>query len=167
VSHFARQWALFLIAFFVCLVGGVAPAPTVATASSRFRPAFSRGSVLDRPAPRTLLDANDLARMKLWIEKYAWARDARDQIVKSADAYPARYLQKYNLTTPDLPSIGGQWTMWYVCPDGLRMDYQPTHTPPHYCPSDGKYYASPTFANRPALFDEVIYQNRQDRKSVV
>jgi hypothetical protein len=113
-----------------------------------------------RAAPRTLLDAQDIVRMKQWSEKYAWARDARDQIIKSADAYPARYLQKYNLTTPDLPPTGGQWALWYICPDGLRLQYQPMHTPPHFCPSDGKYYASPTFTNRPTLYDEVIYQNR-------
>jgi hypothetical protein len=107
-----------------------------------------------------LIDARDLARIKTWVEKYPWARDARAQIIKRADAYPARYLQKYNLTASDLPPTGGQWSLWYICPDGLRLQYQPAHTPPHFCPSDGRYYASPAFINRPTLYDEVIYQNR-------
>jgi hypothetical protein len=130
----------------------VLPTPTHA--------AYKPGAPLERAAPRTLLNASDLARMKQWIEKYAWARAAHDQIAKNADAYPARYLQKYNLAAPDLPPTGGQWSLWYICPDGLRLQYQPTHTPPHFCPSDGKYYAAPLFVNRPTLYDEVIYQNR-------
>ncbi len=136
-------------------------APTVTPSPIPTRPTYKIGAALPkRNAPRTLLDAQDFARIKSWVEKFAWARDARDQLIRNADAYPARYLQKYNLKSPDLPPMGGQWSLWYICPDGLRLRYEPTHTPPHFCPSDGKYYAAPTFTNRPALYDEVVYQNR-------
>ncbi|MBI5302081.1 MAG: heparinase II/III family protein [Chloroflexi bacterium] len=149
----------------------VAPTATLATATTAAptatslpvptRAAYKIGAALPkRNAPRTLLDAHDFARIKTWVEQSAWARDARDQIMRNADAYPANYLRQYNLKSPDLPPTGGQWSLWYICPDGLRLKYDPTHTPPHFCPSDGKYYASPTFTNRPTLYDEVIYQNR-------
>lgn len=137
------------------------PAPTITPAPLATRATYKIGAALPkRNAPRTLLDAHDFARIQSWVAKFAWARDARDQIVRNADAYPARYLQKYNLKSPDLPPTGGQWSLWYICPDGLRLRYEPTHTLPHFCPSDGKSYTSPAFTNRPALYDEVIFQNR-------
>ena len=116
-----------------------------------------------RSAPRTLIDADDIARIKQWIATYSWARDARDQIIKNADAWPTQYLKDFNLTSPDLPPGGGQWTMWYVCPNGLPLRYEPTHSPPHYCPSTNQYFASPPqWPNRPALYDQVIYARRHD-----
>jgi len=85
-----------------------APTNTITPTATSF--AYKPGAALPtRSSPRTLIDARDLARIKTWVEKYPWARDARAQIIKRADAYPARYLQKYHLTAPDLPPTGGQW----------------------------------------------------------
>src|SRR5512135_2424726 len=49
-----------------------------------------------RSAPRTLLDAADITRIKQWTATYAWARGARDQIIQSADAWPSQYLKDFN-----------------------------------------------------------------------
>ncbi len=136
------------------------PTSTVAPAAPSITPEVSWQT---RRAPRTLIDADDLARIKQWAATDAWARDARDQIVKNADAWPSKYLKDFNLTRPDLPPTGGQWTLWYICPNGLALRYEPTHSPPHFCPSTNQYYAAPPqLQNRPTLYDEVIYARRHD-----
>jgi DNA-binding beta-propeller fold protein YncE len=115
----------------------------------------------ERNPPRTLLNADDVARMKSWAATHSWVASLRDQIVSTANAWPAKYLSDYNLTSPDLPPDGGYPDDWYICPDGTPLHYVPTHSPPHYCPSTGQYYASPPqWLNRPALYDQVIYQRR-------
>jgi len=114
-----------------------------------------------RNTPRTLLNADDIARMKSWAARHTWAAVLWDEIIGEADAWPEQYLRDYNLTSPDLPPEGGQWEDWYICPDGTPLQYMPTHSPPHYCPSTGQYYASPPqWPDRPALYAQVIYRLR-------
>ena len=116
-----------------------------------------------RKSPRVLIDADDVARIKQLTATQTWAKEALNQIIKNADAYPSQYLKDYNLALPDLPPTGGQWAAWYICPDGLRLQYQPTRNPPHYCPSANQYFASPPqWSARPRLFDEVIFARRHD-----
>ena len=138
-----------------------APSPTATSAPSQ---TLTPGAPWQqRASPRTLIDADDIARIKQWAATYAWARDARDQIIKSADAWPAQYLKDFNLTSTDPPPAGGTWTMWYICPNGLPLRYEPAHSPPHYCPSTNQYFASPPqWPNRPTLYDQVIYTRRHD-----
>ncbi len=142
------------------------PSPTKEGAGGEAptRAPYKLGAPLpQRATPRTLIDAQDIARMKQWAAAYAWARDARDQIIQNADAYPSKYLKDFNLASPDLPPTGGQWTLWYICPDGTNLRYEPTHSPPHFCPSTNQYYASPLqWGNRPTLYDEVIYARRHN-----
>ena len=110
-----------------------------------------------------MINSDDITRIKQSAATYAWARDARDQIVKNADAWPSQYLKDFNLTSPDLPPTGGTWAMWYICPNGLPLRYEPTHSPPHYCPSTNQYFVSPPqWPGRPRLYDEVIYTRRHD-----
>ena len=85
-----------------------------------------------RNPPRTLLNADDVMRMRSWANTYAWAASLRDQILSEADAWPAKYLSDYNLTSPDLPPEGGYSDDYYICPDGTPLQYSPTHSPPHY-----------------------------------
>ncbi len=142
-----------------------APTSTATTAPTATRAPTAASKLLwqQRAAPRTLIDANDIARIKQWIATDAWARGAFDQIIRNADAWPSGYLKEFNLTRPDLPPTGGQWTLWYICPNGLPLRYVPTHSPPHYCPSTNQYYASPPqWQNRPTLYNEVIYARRHD-----
>ena len=142
--------------------------PTLApTATPTFQPNLAPKKLStpwqQRKSPRVLLDADDVARIKQLITAQPWAHDVLTRIVNSADGYPANYLKDYALTSPDLPPAGGQWTLWYICPDGLRLQYQPTHNPPHYCPSTKEYFAAPPqWSDRPKLYDEVVYQNRHD-----
>jgi len=79
-----------------------------------------------RNAPRTLLNADDITRMKSWAATYAWAASLQDQIVSNANAWPAKYLSDYNLASPDLPADGGYSNDWYICPDGMPLQYVPT-----------------------------------------
>jgi hypothetical protein len=112
-------------------------------------------------SPRTLLNASDITRMKNWVATYSWAASLRDQIISNADAWPSKYMSDYNLTNPDLPPSGGHSDGWYLCPDGTYLRYVPTHSPPHYCPSTGQYYASPPqWPNWPWMYDKVIYERR-------
>jgi sugar lactone lactonase YvrE len=114
-----------------------------------------------RNTPRTLLNADDVTRIRSWVATYSWAAGLQDEILGNANAWPAKYLSDYNLTSPDLPPEGGQWGGWYICPDGIPLQYVPTHSPSHYCPSTGQYYASPPqWPDRPALYDQVIYGRR-------
>ncbi len=143
-----------------------APTPTATaapTATSAPTATPVEFSWQERSTPRTLINADDIARIKQWAATDAWARAARDEIVRNADTWSQKYLKDFNLTSPDLPPTGGQWTLWYICPNGLPLRYEPTHSPPHFCPSTNQYYSSPPqFPNRPALYDEVIYARRHN-----
>ncbi|MDZ4064141.1 MAG: hypothetical protein U1E22_05670, partial [Coriobacteriia bacterium] len=75
-----------------------------------------------RQHPRTLLDADDFARIDNLAQSDAWATSIRDSILASADGWPASFEQKYALSGWQLPPEGGQWTLWYVCPThGVRL----------------------------------------------
>ncbi|MBI4333609.1 MAG: alginate lyase family protein [Chloroflexi bacterium] len=101
--------------------------------------------------------------MKQLVASQAWAREARDRIVQEADNWPSKYLRDFGLTQPNLPPAGGQWSLWYVGPDGLRLRYEPARSPPHFSPTTGQYYSTPPqWPNHPTLYDEVIYASRHD-----
>ena len=111
-----------------------------------------------RKHPRTLINADDIARMKNWVAKYDWAKNIRDQIVNDAKTWPSKYLSDYNLTKPEVPPTGGYVETDYLCPDNTQVTYVPAHTPPHYCQSLGKYFASPPqWPSIPTVYDQVIY----------
>lgn len=139
---------------------GLSRCPSMVQAVAQV-PDSSFAPLAENAPPHTLLNTADIARINAWAALYPWAAAARDEILASADAWPAQYLTDYNLSTPDLPPDGGYQDNWYICPDGTYLDYVPTHAPPHYCPSTGEYYASPPqWPDRPNLYDQVIYQRR-------
>lgn len=152
----------FAVSLMLLLITGEKTLGSERQSTSAIEPSFipkTTFSISGGNSPRTLLNANDITRMKSWAAKYSWAADLRDQIISNANAWPAHYLADYNLTNPDLPPDGGYAYHWYVCPDGTLLEYVPTHSPPHYCPTTGQYYASPPqWPDRPALFDQVIYE---------
>ncbi|MGC4121848.1 MAG: alginate lyase family protein [Myxococcales bacterium] len=102
-----------------------------------------------RPHPRTLLDGADFTRMAQWAGSEAWAKSARDGIVASAADWPAGFQAKYGVSAWSVPTEGGQWGLWYVCPvHGVRLKYTPPMT--HTCPVDSKLYTG-------WPYDQVVY----------
>ncbi|HNZ22398.1 MAG TPA: heparinase II/III family protein [Polyangiaceae bacterium] len=104
--------------------------------------------LVERDPPRTLLDAQDFARIEAWSASEAWASNARASILNQAEGWPEAYEKKYFLSTWALPPEGGQWSLWYVCPvHGVNLKYEDKH---HRCPVDGQ-----EFTGWP--YDQVIY----------
>ena len=82
-------------------------------------------------------------------ERFAWARAARDRIVRQAEEA---------LTAPlDIPERGGQWESWYSCgKDAARLlTRSPTE---HVCPVCGTVYSGEPY-------DSVVLGRRHDRNA--
>jgi hypothetical protein len=102
-----------------------------------------------REHPALLLDAADAVRINTWASAYSWAESRRDSVIDAADGWPADYEDKYGLGAWSLPPEGGQWSLWYVCPDdNVYLEYRGPGQ--HVCPRCGR-----TFTGWP--YDQVIY----------
>ncbi len=116
--------------------------------------AVSPAKLPARSNPRTLLEAEDFSRMKRWRQEQPWAEKAMAAIIQSADDWPQKYNRTYFLSQWALPPEGGQWGMWYLCPNSstyLRYEGPGRHV----CPTDGKAY-------RGWPYDQVIYARMHD-----
>ncbi len=100
------------------------------------------------PHPRLLLNAADFTRIASWRATIPWATQVVSDILRDADAWPRSFTETYYLTNWSLPPEGGQWGMWYICPNGEYLVYQSPGR--HYCPSNGQYYTG-------WPYDQVIY----------
>lgn len=104
--------------------------------------------------PRQLATAEQLERAAARAAALPWAKAALDVTVNAAKAWPQSHLSKYGLKTLALPTEGGQWTLWDVCPvHGVSLRYTPPST--KTCPIDGK-----TYSGWP--YDQVTYDRRHD-----
>ncbi len=102
--------------------------------------------------PRSLLTREDFDRISSWAQSHAWAASLRDSIVARADSWPQTFEERYGLSHWALPTEGGQWTAYYVCPvHGVTLQYEPPMT--HRCPVDGA-----TYSGWP--YDQVIYSRQ-------
>lgn len=102
-----------------------------------------------RPAPRTLLDADDFTRIADWADQRPWAQVARDAIVTRAQSWPQAWESAWGVTGLALPPEGGQWSGWYVCPThGAQLTYLGPDR--HQCPIDGHVFDE-------HRFQQVIY----------
>jgi len=111
----------------------------------------------ERPTPRLLLDAADFNRIQSWSAGHPWADAAVSGILSRADRWPEDHNDKYGLSSWELPPEGGQWTLWYVCPDhGVSLVYQGPGR--NVCPVDGR-----NFTGWP--YDQVIYSWRHGDSS--
>ena len=99
----------------------------------------------------TLQDFHDRAE----IAKHApWAGASLTQVIHEADAFPQSYEKRFGLQSVELPSEGGQWLHWYVCPEtGTPLTFRPPNH--NVCPDTGKEYPG-------APFDQVVNQLRND-----
>jgi hypothetical protein len=109
-------------------------------------------TLVAQDAPRTLANSDDLARAQQWAAQYPWAQAAIDSVVQNAKSWPQSYVSRYALSSLAIPSDGGQWTQWYVCPvHGVALSYTAPNT--HTCPIDkAKWTGWP--------YDQVIYSRR-------
>jgi len=107
-----------------------------------------------RSRPHVLIDANDIQRMNQWSVSAAWAAAHRNAILQAADSWPAAYIKNYHLTEAALPPEGGQWSMWYICPQhSVSLRYEGPAR--NVCPIDGKNYSG-------WPYDQVIYSRMHD-----
>ncbi|MBW1806809.1 MAG: heparinase II/III family protein, partial [Deltaproteobacteria bacterium] len=105
-----------------------------------------------RSSPRLFLDQVDFVRILAWATSYAWADSLVQGILARADSWPASHNLKYGLASWSTPPEGGQWGMWYVCPDhGVYLSYQGPGQ--NVCPIDDQ-----NFSGWP--YDQVIYSRR-------
>lgn len=112
------------------------------------------GAISASAQPRLLLNADDLERIEALSTTEAWAARAKAAIVNSADTWPKRHLDRYGLSTLELPAEGGQWYHHYVCPvHGVRLEFRTPNI--NRCPVDGR-----TFSGWP--YDQVVFSNRHD-----
>jgi len=103
----------------------------------------------ERQSPRLLLDAADFTRMQAWAAGYPWAEAVVAGVVSRADDWPESHNSKYGLSSWELPPEGGQWTLWYVCPQhGVSLVYGGPGQ--NVCPVCGQ-----NFTGWP--YDQVIY----------
>lgn len=110
-----------------------------------------------RPAPRLLVDSQGFTHANQRASSTAWASMARGDVVGRADDWPARHNERYGLSAWSLPPEGGQWTLWYVCPDhGVSL----TFTAPNYhvCPIDQKAWTG-------WPYDQVIFARRHSESA--
>jgi len=102
-----------------------------------------------RESPRMLLTADDFQRMNRWAREDSWAQWNRSKILGRADGWRQQFLSGYGLQEIAVPTEGGQWILYYVCPThGVNLVYIPPMT--HLCPVDGEL-----FTGWP--YDQVIY----------
>jgi hypothetical protein len=93
-----------------------------------------------RATPRLLLNADDIARIDAWAATESWASSARTSILNTADAWPDDFVADYYLTEWALPPEGGQWGLWYICPQGgAYLNYEGPGQ--HICPLDNQVYS--------------------------
>ncbi len=93
-----------------------------------------------RATPRLLLNAADITRIDAWAVSESWASSARSSILNTADAWPDDFVADYYLTAWELPPEGGQWGLWYICPQGgAYLNYEGPGR--HVCPLDGQVYS--------------------------
>ncbi|HUU00384.1 MAG TPA: heparinase II/III family protein [Myxococcota bacterium] len=103
----------------------------------------------ERATPRLLLDAGDFTRIQAWAASYPWAEAVVAGILSRADNWPGAHNDKYGLASWELPPEGGQWTLWYVCPEhGVSLGYDGPGR--NICPIDGH-----NFTGWP--YDQVIF----------
>jgi hypothetical protein len=104
--------------------------------------------------PHLFLSLNDITERNAIADREFWARAARDQMMQVASALPDTYNKRYGLATFAVPTEGGQWLHWYVCPDtGKHLEF---HPPNHnVCPDTGKEYSG-------APIDQVVNQLKND-----
>ena len=101
-----------------------------------------------------LLDADDFARIATWTDAHDWAREARAGIRQAADEWSMVFEETYHLEGWELPPEGGQWSLWYICPDdGVPLRYEGPDR--HVCPVDGRVYDG-------WPYDQVIYARMHD-----
>lgn len=102
-----------------------------------------------RSRPRLLVDVEDFARIATWTEAHGWAEQARTEILRAADEWPTVFEETFHLEGWQLPPEGGQWSLWYICPDhGVQLQYEGPDR--HVCPVDGRVYDG-------WPYDQVIY----------
>ncbi len=104
--------------------------------------------------PHLFLNLAEIAQRNAVADREPWARVARDEMMQVAGSFPEAYNKRFGLTTFAVPSEGGQWLHWYVCPDtGKHLEF---HPPNHnVCPDTGKDYSG-------APIDQVVNQLKND-----
>lgn len=111
-------------------------------------------ALAERPTPRLLADAADLARIDALARSEPWAAGVRSTILQAADSFPAAHNARYGLSEWKLPPEGGQWTLWYVCPvHGVSLQNRAVGQ--NVCPVDNKNYTG-------WPYDQVIYARRHN-----
>ncbi len=99
-----------------------------------------------------IFPAEDLDRVEQTARQYPWAAEVRSQILRTAANWPQDHLARYGLSELALPTEGGQWTLWYVCPThGVNLQFQAPST--HRCTVDNR-----TYTGWP--YDQVILSRR-------
>jgi hypothetical protein len=104
--------------------------------------------------PHLFINATEIAERNAIADREPWARSARDEMMKVAAGFPEAYNRHYGLSAFAVPTEGGQWLHWYVCPDtGRHLEF---HPPNHnVCPDTGKEYSGPPI-------DQVVNQLKND-----
>jgi oligo-alginate lyase len=104
--------------------------------------------------PHLFLSVQEIAERNAIADREPWARAARDEMMQVANSFPEAYNKRYGLEKFAVPTEGGQWMHWYVCPDtGTHLQF---HPPNHnVCPDTGKEYSG-------APINQVVNQLKND-----
>jgi hypothetical protein len=118
-----------------------------------FLPLITQQTALSQD-PHLFLSLADIAQRDAIANREPWARADRDEMMQVANSFPDAYNKRFGLTTFAVPTEGGQWLHWYVCPDtGKHLEF---HPPNHnVCPDTGKEYSG-------APIDQVVNQLKND-----
>ncbi len=107
--------------------------------------------------PSMLLDASDFERINRLVQTQPWVAAARSAIVTAAEQWPVTHLARYGLREWSVPPEGGQWTLWYVCPEhGVSLQFTPPDK--HVCPIDKRVLSG-------WPYDQVIYSRRNSESA--
>ncbi len=102
----------------------------------------------DRPSPRLLVEQADFDDILARASSDYWVSNEIQSIVSAADDWPSSYESKYGQATWALPPEGGQWTLYYICPEhSVYLEYQNQQ---NVCPIDGAAYSG-------WPYDQVVY----------
>ena len=125
---------------------------TLLLLASLFPLAIQRAAISQDP--HLFLSLPEIAHRNAIADREPWARAVRDEMMQVADSFPDAYNKRFGLTTFAVPTQGGQWMHWYVCPDtGRHLEF---HPPNHnVCPDTGKEYSG-------APIDQVVNQLKND-----
>ncbi len=100
----------------------------------------------------SIFSNEDLERVEQTARAHSWAGEVRAQILRAAANWPRDHLSRFGLSELALPTEGGQWPLWYVCPvHGVSLQFQAPAT--HRCTVDQR-----TYTGWP--YDQVIFGRR-------